>query len=62
MMIETTIIYSVRKEKKERKVKLDLSTLILLSLTKQLGVVVRAVFIRDLLGTLVNILIRPFAS
>lgn len=62
MMIETTIIYSVRKEKKERKVKLDLSTLILLSLTKQLGVVVTAVFIRDLLGTLVNILIRPFAS
>lgn len=62
MMIETTIIYSVRKEKKERKVKLDLSTLILLSLTKQLGVVVTAVFIRDLLGTLFNILIRPFAS
>lgn len=62
MMIETTTIYSVRKEKKERKVKLDLSTLILLSLTEQLGVVVTVVFIRDLLGTLVNILIRPFAS
>lgn len=62
MMIETTTIYSVRKEKKERKVKLDLSTLILLSLTEQLGVGVTVVFIKDLLGTLVNILIRPFAS
>lgn len=52
-----------RKErKKERKVRLDLSTLILLFLTKQLGIVLTVFFIKDLLGTLVNILIRPFSS
>lgn len=51
-----------KERKKERKVRLDLSTLILLSLTKQLGIVVTVFFIKDLLGTLVNILIRPFSS